>query len=241
MNNSSTGTCIYFFSEQAQVFSTLLRYASMYIIIISCPLQYLILDPRSSISWVFLSINCLSGLVQTRPFSLSRPFSLLGLFLSISFFSISSPSIGPSVITPYVRLRSVGLDSTYVCKCYWIMYLLPSFRSCFLLASFFLLPIFLSLSFCLLFCSARRLELIRLLGRLALWVCRPIGSIGLLFGWVGLGLRITPATCSYLSFFFSLGCCITWVKFQLMWSRVRLSLVVVFEVVSAVVCVASMH
>lgn len=104
---------------------------------------------------------------------------------------------------------------------------------------FFLLPIF--LSFCLLFSSARRLELIRLLVWLALWVGRPIGFIGLLFGWVGLDLRITPATCSYLSFFFSLGCCITWVKFQIMWSRVRLSLVVVFEVVSAVVCVASMH
>lgn len=59
-----------------------------------------------------------------------------------------------------------------------------------------------------------------------------------LVGWPG-GLRITPA--SYLSFFFFLGCCIAWVKYQLMWSRERLSLVVVFEVVSAVVCVASMH
>lgn len=72
---------------------------------------------------------------------------------------------------------------------------------------------------------------------------RLVGSVGWPAGWpagwVGLGLRITPA--SYLSFFFSLGWCITWLKYQLMWSRVRLSLVVVFEVVSAVVCVASMH
>lgn len=52
-----------------------------------------------------------------------------------------------------------------------------------------------------------------------------VGSVG----WPG--LRITPA--SYLSFFFSLGCCITWLKYQLMRSGVRLSLVVVFEVVSA--------
>lgn len=138
----------------------------------------------------------------------------------------------------------VSMEGTLgICYSFFHLCVLVPLRSCFfafLLLASFLPSSHLSLSPTLLFSSARRLELIRLLDRLALWVGRPnIGSIGLLFGWVGLGLRITPA--SYLSFFFSLGCCITWVKYQLMWSRVRLSLVVVFEVVSAVVCVASMH
>lgn len=65
-----------------------------------------------------------------------------------------------------------------------------------------------------------------------------VGSVGWPVGWVGLDLRITPA--SYLSFFFfsrllhHLGKVPTNVK-------QRETLVVVFEVISAVVCVASMH
>lgn len=108
------------------------------------------------------------GLGADSTFNLLLPQDFFSL-LSISFFSISSPSIRPSVTTPYVRLRSVGLDSTYVCR-----YVL--FPSCFLfLASFLLLlasflpSSHLSLSFCLLFSSASRLELIRLLGWLG-WV-----------------------------------------------------------------------
>lgn len=136
-----------------------------------------VLDPRSSIFWIFVCQLSLGFGTDSTFFSLnlllSRDFSLSGFFslrivLSTSFFSISSPSIRPSVTTPYVRLRSVGLDSVHRCR-------YVSLPSCFLfLASFlllphpfFLLPIFLSLPLCP-FSSARRLELIRLLVWLAL-------------------------------------------------------------------------
>lgn len=146
-----------------------------------------ILDPGFLGSFVFklsLGFGTDSTLFSLDLF-LSQDFFSLGIFLSISFFSISSPSIRPSVITPYVRLRSVGLDSVHGCRyvlfpsCFLFLTIFPPASSSFLPSSH------LSLSPTLLFSSARRLELIRLLVWLALWVGRPIGFIGLLFGWVG--------------------------------------------------------
>lgn len=191
MNNSSTGTCIYFFflSEPKSSPSPEVRF---YVYNHHHPDPFCtrssILDPRflgSFVCKLSLGFGTDSTLFSLDPF-LSQPFSLLGFFLSISFFSISSPSIRPSVTTPYVRLRSVGLDSVHRCRYSLFPFCFLFLVSCLLPASFFLLPFLSSLSPTLLFSSARRLELIRLLGWLALWVGRPnIGSTGLLFGWVG--------------------------------------------------------
>lgn len=77
------------------------------------------------------------------------------------------------------------MEYRYVCV---IPYSLPASCILHLSSCIFLLSRLshLSLSPTLLFSSARRLELIRLLSWLALWAGRPnIGSIGLLFGWVG--------------------------------------------------------
>lgn len=92
-----------------------------------------ILDPRFLLSFVCkLSLGFGADSLNLL---LSQDFFSLRIFLSISFFSISSPSIRPSVTTPYVRLRSVGLDSVHRCR--YVLFLIPFLLlvSCFLPAS----------------------------------------------------------------------------------------------------------